>query len=69
VINYALKKYLADRGATSVDPDVLRRYREAMSAHVIPEIVDDTEERDRLAVELRYSPSIASRARKATDSV
>ena len=64
MINDALKKYLAERGATSVDQAVLRRYREAMSAHVIPEIVDDTEERDRLAVELRFSPSIVSRTRK-----
>lgn len=65
MINAALKKYLADRGAMPVDPDVLQRYQETMSAHVIPEIVDDLEERDRLAVELRYAPSIASRTRKA----
>jgi hypothetical protein len=64
VINDALKKYLDARGATPVDPEVLQRYGQAMASHVIPKIIDDTEERERLAVELRYSPSIAARTRK-----
>lgn len=65
-MNDDLRKYLVDRGATAVDPTLLKGYSEAMSREVIPEIVGDSQERDRLAAELRHWPSIAARAAKRT---
>ena len=54
-----LKKYLDERGATPLDSSVLESYATEMTETVIPQIVDDIEQRELLAAELRVLPSPA----------
>ena len=61
------KEYLASRGATPLDPSVLENYTTTMTEKVIPQIIDDIEQRERLAAELRFSPSAISRSKKKHD--
>lgn len=55
-----LRDYVGRRGATGLDPDLLRAYTEAMTNEVIPEIVRDSAERERLAAQLRQAPNVMS---------
>ena len=62
-----LKKYLAERGATPLDAKVLESYVTEMTETVIPQIVQDIEQREQLAAELRFSPPATSRSKKKRD--
>lgn len=62
-----LKEYLVKRGATPLDPGVLESYATEMTEIVIPQIVDDIEQRELLAAELRVSPPATSRSKKERD--
>lgn len=61
-----LKKYLIECGATPLDASVLENYARAM-AEVIPQIVRDIEQRERLAAELRVLSPAVSRSKKERD--
>jgi len=60
----ALKKYLAERGATPLDPNLLQAHATKMTKDVIPQIVDDIRKHEQLVAELRFSPSATSRSKK-----
>ena len=59
----SLKDYLASRGARQLDVKLLEEYLSEMTEQVIPKIEKDIRDRDKLAAELRYSPSISTRHR------
>ena len=60
-----LKEYLAKRGATPLDSDVLESYATEMTETVIPQIIDDIEQRELLVAELRVlPPASSSRSKK-----
>ena len=61
-----LREYLVECGAKPLDPSVLERYATAI-AEVIPQIVDDIEQRELLAAELRVLPPVTSRSKKKRD--
>ena len=59
-----LKKYLDERGAKPLDASFLESYATGMAETVIPQIVDDIEQRELLAAELRVLPFPALRPKK-----
>ena len=59
-----LKNYLSERGAKKLDPELLKEHLIEMTEDVIPKIMEDAKERDQMAAELRYSPTISTRSRK-----
>lgn len=58
-MNKALKAYLAQSETLELDPAVLEEHVRAMNERVIPRIVEDIREGERMAAELRYSPAAA----------
>ena len=62
-----LEEYLTKRGATPLDASVLKSYATEMTETVIPQIVDDIEQRELLAAELRVLPPVTSRSKKKRD--
>lgn len=58
-----LREYLAKCETEPLDVRVLERYAAEM-AEAIPKIVDDIEERELLAAELRLLPPATSRSKK-----
>lgn len=56
-MNEALKAYLAKSDRVEVDLALFNEHLRNMTERVIPGIVDDIQERERLAAELRYSPA------------
>ncbi len=58
-----LKEYLVECGAKPLEPSVLENYATAM-AEMIPQIVQDIEQRELLAAELRVLPPTTSRSKK-----
>ena len=57
-----LKQYLDSRGAVPLDSAILETYSDEMVETVIPQIVDDIEQRELLAAELRVLPPTISRS-------
>jgi hypothetical protein len=57
----ALKTYLKAMGGKPLDPKLLNEYVTAMDDEVIPRIIEDVEQREALAAELRFSTTAAER--------
>lgn len=62
-MNRALEAYLADR-KLDLDPEVFEEHIRDMNEQVIPQIVEDIHEGERLAADLRYAPAAATRRAK-----
>ena len=59
-MNKALQTYLADR-QVDFDPTAFVDHMRAMNEQVIPRIVEDIQEGERLAADLRYAPAATTR--------
>ena len=59
------KQYLKEQDIKPLDPEILKNYTKTMNEVVIPEITESIRQRERHAMELRFSPfSISGRKRK-----
>jgi len=64
-MNSKLINYLAKKGATTLDEDLMKEYATTMKEKTIPDIEKKVRKNEERAAELRFSPSPEFRRQRA----
>lgn len=66
-MNKGLRTYLERCKARPVEPKALEKYEKDMLEETIPQIIADIKRNQKSVVEMRFSPSAASRSKKPSN--
>lgn len=61
------RQYLEEQGIEPLDSEILEDYNRIMTETVIPKITESIRQRERHAIELRFSPFALSDSKKNRD--